>query len=320
MKLSVEISTYNRKDVLRLVLDRLAKQTCPFEEFEVVISDDGSTDGTSEMINAVKDSMPYTIRYLANEHRGCGYTHNRGIRAAKGDIILMLADDLLPEPQLIQEHMLAHKDNPESAVFVVGKLKQSPELSQTAIHKNWDPITGRDPEGKMTLSYRDFWVSNISFKKNFMLENGMFCEWPAASHEDLELGYRLEQKGAKLIFIPQALGYHYHAITIKSLSARNYMFGYNWHYLQDHVPDLWIRLRAGNVRLADGLGVYLISRMEMVLTRIFINKFTISFLTIPLLQKAEHNRLIVPMVPILRKVLLYYSFHKGRRDYEKIKR
>jgi len=319
MKLSVEISTFNRKGILRMVLERLTPQTCPHDQFEVIISDDGSIDGTDAMVEEMKKSMPCTIHYLANEHHGCGGTHNIGIRRATGDIVLMLADDILPSPQLLAEHIQTHEENPEDCAVVMGRLIQSTLLPQTVFQNSWNSrLNSRFPNSTtQQYDYTNFWVSNMSFKREFMLKNGMFREWPPASHEDLELGYRLQQKGMKLIFNPNALGYHHDIETIESLSARSHMFGYNWHLFEEQVPTLWVRKRSGHLKPSDGLGLYLKSLLKKDLQRIFCSRFATFFLWMPLIKKAEVMSSLSPLVPLLTGRVAAYHFHKGLADYKK---
>ena len=319
MKLSVEISTFNRKDVLRMVLERLARQTYPHNQFEVVISDDGSTDGTGALVEVMKNSMPYDIRFFAHQHCGCGGTHNIGIQQAEGDIVLMLADDILPEPQIIEEHIKTHEENPEDCTFVMGKLTQSMELPQTVFQNFWNSILNRLFPNSTTeqYDYTNFWVSNMSFKKEFMLKHGMFRDWPAASHEDLELGYRLQQKGMKLIFNPNALGYHHDTETIESVCARAYMSGYNWHFFEEQVPTLWVRKRSRHIKPSDGLGLYLKCLAKNWFQWVFFNRVSILSLWIPLIKKAEVMPSLAFLVPFLTGRVASYHFHKGLAGYKK---
>lgn len=319
MKLSVEISTYNRKEVLRMVLERLADQTYPHDQFEVVISDDGSSDNTEAIVEEMREKMPYDIRFFTHPHCGCGGTHNIGIQQAKGNIVLMLADDILPSPQLIEEHMRIHEEKPDNSVVVMGRLKQFEELPDTVFQNNWNSILNRlfPNSTSEQYDYTNFWVSNMSFKKKFMLENGMFREWPAGSHEDLELGYRLQQKGMKLIFNPNALGYHNDIETVESVSSRTHMFGYNWHLFEEQVPTLWVRKRSGHVRPSDGLGIYLKCLAKNWFQRIFFNRVSIFSVYIPLIKKAEGMPSLAFLVPFLTGRIVRYHFQMGAADYKK---
>ncbi|MFQ5511451.1 MAG: glycosyltransferase [Candidatus Krumholzibacteriia bacterium] len=318
MKVSVEISTFNRRDVLARVLEALANQTYSRDEFEVVLSDDGSAEDIAGLVESLEGSLPYSIRFLANEHRGCGYAHNRGIRQAKGDLVVMLAADLIPEPRLLEEHVRSHTAEPDPTVVVAGKMKQSDELPQTAFQRGWNAIVEEmfvEKDGEP--DYRDFWVSNLSFKRDFMIRHGMFREWPAAAHEDLELGYRLEQNGMKLIYNPMALGHHHHAETLTTVAKRSYAHGYNWHHLEEEVPDVRIRMKSGRLEPADGWMLYLNCRIKAALRKVLLNRYSITHIAIPLINRAETAAALAALVPFLTRKVASYNFHRGVVDYKK---
>ncbi len=318
MKLSVEISTYNRKDGLREVLSRLALQDYPHDQFEVVVADDGSDDGTPEMVESLKGTMPYTLRLVAHQNLGCGENHNSGIRAATGDILLMLADDVRAEPQLVREHLQVHEENPEPSVVVVGRLCQSPAHPQTAFHRAYDPaINSLFLKGRKDMHHGGFLVSNLSFKRNFMIECGMFHDWPAAAHEDVELGYRMRRKGMTLLSNPRALGYHHHPETIDSVTRRSYLQGYRWHYFEDSVDEGWVRFRSGHVRPSDGRNVYLRATLKHMLHRILLNRVAIEYGAVPLIKGAERFPALEVLEPFLIGKVCSYHFMRGIRAHQR---
>ena len=91
-----------------------------------------------------------------------------------------------------------------------------------------------------------FYTCNISLKRALLLRSGFFDEsFPFASHEDLELGYRLEQQGLQLFHDPQALAYHWHPLDVASAVRRVYFMGYSSGIYWQKVPQsgaLWRRL------------------------------------------------------------------------------
>ena len=315
MYISVEISSYNRWPILRQALDRLAAQTFPSERFEVVVSDDASTDGTRERILEYAASAPYAMRLVDNDHAGCGATHNSGIREAKGEVVLMIADDVLPTPGLLAEHARLHEAHPAPSVGVVGRLEQSPALPRTQFQKAWDPIVNAMfPRGRTEVDYRDFWVNNLSFKRQFMLDHGMFHSWPVGSHEDVELGYRLQQSGMRLLFSDAALAYHHHPETIDSVARRSYAQGYNWHRFEEAVPDRWVRLRSGHFEAGDGIGVRLRYWARLAARTALFNKVTVPALAMPLVKASERLGALAPIVPLCVPKIASYYFRKGLLD------
>lgn len=315
MFISVEISSYNRWETLRLVLDGLTKQTHPLDQFEVVISDDASSDGTFEKAHAYAARAPFAMTLIRNHHAGPGATHNTGIRCARADIVLMIADDILPTPQLLTEHARMHMLHPEASVAVVGRLEQSPQLPQTPLQRTWDGyVNALFPRNRMELDYRDFWVNNLSFKKAFMLRHGMFREWPPASHEDLELGYRLQRNGMRLLFCHEALAYHHHPETIDSISRRSYAQGYNWHFFESEVLEAWVRARSGRFSAGDSMGTRARFWTRRLVQLMFFNCVTVPLLLVPLIRRSARTTWLGSLIPLFLGRVAGYYFRIGVRD------
>jgi glycosyltransferase involved in cell wall biosynthesis len=316
MDLSVEISTYNRKDTLRLVLASLARQTLPFDRFEVVVSDDGSNDGLVEFAQRFAHELPYSLRVIANERRGVGHNHNQGILACSADLVLMLAADIIAEPTLLEQHVATHRAHPDPTVVVAGLIRQSPNLPTTAFQQAFGQIVegvfahhGKQPH------VANFLVSNLSFKREFMLCHGMFLEWPLAAGEDIELGYRLKDAGMTLIENPQALGYHYHVVTWESVAFRAYSSGYYSYLLRQHVRDREFLRTFGHPTREDGFPVYVRGKLKDIVRRIILNRATVPMIIVPSIHLAERARFLMPILPGLCRRMTSYYFHQGARDH-----
>lgn len=299
-----------------MVLERLSKQTYPPSDFKVVLSDDGSSDGLLEMVESVRDKMPFEIRVLSNQHQGAAETHNTGIRACDDGIIIMMAADILATPDLVQAHVDMHTDNPDDNVVVAGKLRQSKELPQTVFQKSWDKLVNvLFAQEKNDLKHQGFFVSNLSFKRQFMLESGMFLNWPPAAQEDIELGYRLKKKGMRLLKNEKAFGYHHHEATLNGVAKRAYMEGYNWHFFSNEVQALWVRAKSNQLKWSDGTWLYLQSQMKRLLHKMLLNKFTLFYIIIPMIKMAEKYPLFEAGVPILAGKVASYYFYLGLKDF-----
>ncbi len=98
---SVCIPTYNRKDYLKETLESVFAQT--YKDYEVVIVDDGSTDGTDEMIK----QAGYNVRYFWQENAGDAAARNRLVELAQGQYISFLDSDDLLVPDAIERMMAA---------------------------------------------------------------------------------------------------------------------------------------------------------------------------------------------------------------------
>ena len=101
-KASVTVTTFNRKEQLKNVLAALDGQQGRFSDsFEVLVADDGSTDGAEDLVNGLiaERSYRYPLRYF-NTHLthvfGAGMARNLGIRNARGEYLLFIDDDCMP--------------------------------------------------------------------------------------------------------------------------------------------------------------------------------------------------------------------------------
>lgn len=182
--------------MLREALGALFDQTCPKEYFEVIVVDDGSTDGTGEMIQSLQPPMDLVFIRQAKEGLAAG--RNKGILKAKGEIVLFIDDDVLADPALLAEHLRFHELYPKSVVK--GWVNHVPVLAKPE-KPRW---TWRD------YSRAFFWTSNVSVQKKYLLEAGLFDEsFKEYGWEDLELGLRLQALGLRSKINPKAIGYHY---------------------------------------------------------------------------------------------------------------
>ena len=114
LKISLIVTTYNRPDALKLVLQALSAQT--MLPFEVIIADDGSTPATAKLIHQLQ--LPYPLQHIWQEDKGfrAARARNRAVAAADGDYLIFLDGDCIPQTDFIEKHaMLA-----ENGYFVAG--------------------------------------------------------------------------------------------------------------------------------------------------------------------------------------------------------
>ena len=130
---SVVIPTYNKKDFLEITLAALGHQTYPLDKYEVVIINDGSTDGTETLVSSLK--LPYQINYTRQENQGYSSARNRGIENANGKTIIFIDDDCIPTPTFIESHMQNHQMEDRFVVLGYKCLTFSQMLSDDSPRK-----------------------------------------------------------------------------------------------------------------------------------------------------------------------------------------
>jgi len=209
IELSVIIPTYNRAPVLKKCLEALSNQSIPKDIYEVIVSDDGSTDETKKVTEEASFNNPCSIRYLWQRNKGANAARNNAIHASKGRILLFINDDTLAIFTMLEEHLKTHREYPQEHIAVLGRMTISPDVPYSIFAKLHLDANYGLWEGQRELNWLAFYTCNVSVKKSFLLKYGLFEEG-IRYHEDVELSERLSRHGFKIIYNPQALGYHYH--------------------------------------------------------------------------------------------------------------
>jgi len=243
MKLSVIIPSYNRLDNLDLCLEKLSRQTLGRENFEIIIIDDGSDNYEEKIIVSLFDKFNLSGKYFRQEKEGPAAARNRGVKLASGEIILFTGDDMMATENFLQIHYNFHCKYSADNFAMLGRVAWPLEWEITDFMK-WLDTTGFQFDfaslkaGEET-DFKHFYTSNISLKKEFLVDNGLFNEdFPYAAFEDTELGYRLWKRGLKLIYQPESLVYHYHRLDLGSYSIRTERAGVSAVILSRIHPEL----------------------------------------------------------------------------------
>jgi GT2 family glycosyltransferase len=193
---SVVVSTHQRAHLLAALVDALEAQTLEPSEFEVVITDDGSSDDTVLVLEDLQRRSPLTLKVLRNDrNRGAAAGRNLAWRAARAPVVAFTDDDCRPQPKWLEAGLAAM----EHARVVVGRTTPPPG------------------QGKMASGpfARALWVSepkyyetcNVFYRRSDLEANGGFEERFRAG-EDTDLALRVVPAGDEVAFVEDALVYH----------------------------------------------------------------------------------------------------------------
>jgi len=190
---SVVLATYNRGPSLAELLQDLAQQTIPPDEFEVIAVDDGSRVPARESLSGAV--MPYRFELIEQPNAGAARARHRAIEHCRGQLLVITDDDMRVPPGFLEAHLAAHP--PGSRRVVLGEMRPSADLESMplferfhagALHKQRTPQVRRELHGNALCT------GNVSLKRADYLAVGGFD--PAFDRsEDSELGLRLEQAG-----------------------------------------------------------------------------------------------------------------------------
>ena len=211
IKASVIIPNYDRADALPQTLLALAGQTVPFDQFEVVVVDDGSTDGSVDLARNLR--LPYRLEIMRQSNRGPGAARNLGASYAQSDILIFLDVDMIAASTLLEEHLLAHLARPNSVV--VGRILAWPEAYRSLFDEITQSESNRDlGADSIPLVFYHVVSCNFSVQRDHFTALGGFDERLRES-EDTEFGYRADKRGMPLIYCPGAAAYHNHPRTFQ---------------------------------------------------------------------------------------------------------
>src|SRR5215218_2268896 len=163
-RVSVVIPTFRRREALLRLLDALGRQSLPATEFEVIVVVDGSDDGSREAAEAL--STPYALRVLWQENRGRSAARNVGLGVARGELVVMLDDDMVPAPHLLTEHARAHESG--DAVAVMGAvpvlLTETTPAPAAYVGAKFNRHMERLAHTGAPVTLRDFYGGNLSVR------------------------------------------------------------------------------------------------------------------------------------------------------------
>ncbi len=206
MFISVVIPTYNRLPILKKCLLSLEDQYLDklIEGFEVIVVDDGSTDGTTAWLKENASYFPH-IRLIEQTHGGPAKGRNTGVDYSIGDVIVFIDSDLVVTKSFLTSHAKTlHKAWEQLGnrfCFTYGAVINTNNFV--------DPTS--EPYKISDISWAYFATGNVAIDKRLLCMAGLFdINFFLYGWEDLELGERLRNMGVKLFNCPKAIGYHWH--------------------------------------------------------------------------------------------------------------
>ena len=216
MKISVIIPNWNGLAYLEICLESLKKQTYP--DFEVIVVDNGSTDGSVSFIKARYSSFVRLIELP--ENTGFDRATNIGIAQASGEFIATLNNDTEADPRWLQE-LIKGMDHQEQVGMCASKILffHQRHIIDKVGHLFYPDGQNRgrgcmeEDRGQYDEIEEVFFPDACAalYRKEMLEEVGLFDEDFFAYGDDAELGFRARLFGWKCIYIPTAIVYHIHS-------------------------------------------------------------------------------------------------------------
>jgi O-antigen biosynthesis protein len=216
---SVVIPNWNGRDLLEKYLPSVVEALKGNAENEIIVVDNGSTDGSAEFLRA---AFPHVTLLALAENRGFGGGSNAGFRAAKNDIVVLLNSDMRVDPGFLAPLLEGFTD---SDIFSVScqiffsdpnKLREESGLTQSwwqdgslRVRHRIDPAV----EDLFPCSYGG--GGSCAYDRRKFLELGGFDELLAPFYlEDNDIGFLAWKRGWRVLYQPRSVVYHEHRGTI----------------------------------------------------------------------------------------------------------
>ncbi len=184
-KVSVIIPTYNRKELLIRAIKSVLAQT--YKNYEIIVYDDGSTDGTEAVVGQFNSA----IVYIKGKHRGVSHARNEALKSSKGEFVAFLDDDDWWNERYLETTVKRLKGNDVVGVFT----------NYYKVYENGKKIMGF-VNGKVPEIVDLNWIVRGSFidpsftvlKKDTVIKAGLFDE-TLSTTEDWDLWLRVLKLG-----------------------------------------------------------------------------------------------------------------------------
>lgn len=219
MDCSVIICTYNRASILRENLLTLQQQAYDRGKLEILVVDNCSGDDTPAVARMFANNGRYPVRYVYEARQGLSYARNCGSREARGEIVIFLDDDALPEKNTWVANLInAFRDPQVGAVGGDIHLRWPAGGRPDWVHDFLLPNLGKtmfDHQQEAALHYPNYpWGGNIAFRKAHLQQvNGFSPQLgrngeAQLSGEETEVCLRLEAAGKEIRYVPDAAVAH----------------------------------------------------------------------------------------------------------------
>ncbi|MFW6108730.1 MAG: glycosyltransferase [bacterium] len=207
MDFSVVVATYNRSGLLPRVVEAVAGQSLPRERYELIVVDDGSTDGTEALGRELAER--HGFRYLRQANQGAAAARNRGIREARGDAVAFTDDDCLVPADWLERLADGYARHPE-VVGVGGRLEAETSVLAASAVARYEARVAREVFGAGEAEVVGGFecpaggTNNMSYRREPLLVAGGFDEGfpPRVWGEDADLKRRITDAGGRLLYVP----------------------------------------------------------------------------------------------------------------------
>ena len=216
MRISVIVPTFNRLELLVRCVGALQAQTVPPADYELIVVDDGSLDGTRSWLQ-----QQAGVRAVFVPHQGPAAARNAGVRCARGDSLAFTDDDCTAAADWLESLVRTLQDHDAAGGRVINALPANllADTAQSIVDMLGEELNGDMRNGGMLTA------NNIAYRRNTFEAVGGFDERYTVGGEERDLNYRLWQQKARLVFSPQAIVHHHADLSLRCFLRQQFTYG-----------------------------------------------------------------------------------------------
>lgn len=233
-KVSVVIPIYNGEEDLPALINCLKAQTYPRERVEYLLVDNNSRDRTSDILQAAAQeamSEGMTFKHLSETQIQSSYAaRNKGIRAAKGEILAFTDADCHPTHEWLQA--LVQPFTEPTVGIVAGEVTALP--GKTLLERYADLQNTLSQKYTLAHPFRPYGqTANVALRRETLKQAGLFRPYMTTGG-DADLCWRIQQQGVwQIRFAEQAIVQHRHRTTLEDLQKQWRRYGCSNRYLHE---------------------------------------------------------------------------------------
>lgn len=224
--ISVIIPTHNRKNLLLKCLESLFDQNVDTMLYEIIVVDDGSTDGTKEALEEIILKSRHKLSYFFCEHKGSPAAKNLGIAKARSEVLAFVDDDCTVPRNWIKKIKYYHENYPDILV-IQGKIENMVKNSLLAALEQdiLDEYLKVKNIRNGAIGVNFLAAGNCSFKRKAFSESNLYFHENFIAAEEVDLVIRMKMKGLNILYAEDLLVFHKHRSSFVGLLKRSFRDG-----------------------------------------------------------------------------------------------
>ena len=223
---SIIVPSFNRHDEIQDLIESFTKLDFPCNRFELIIADDGSTDGTKDLVLEYQNKTELSIHFYSQKNQGPGAARNMGMEKGKGDFFIFIDSDCTVTPHWLSviDNML-NKENADAFGGPDSYKDDFPPLLKAINYSMTSFITTGGIRGHNKKKLGKFYPRSFNMGLSREVYNQIGGFGSLRHGQDIEYSHRIIMAGTKVISIPNAFVYHKRRTSIKKFFRQVFNWG-----------------------------------------------------------------------------------------------